>query len=76
MYMASKSEDSDSSNAEQPWAEPQEQEHLPDSTREERIRRRAYEMYLERGGEPGHDLKDWLQAERELATDQSKSAGE
>jgi len=44
--------------------------------REERIRRRAYEMHLERGGEPGHDFEDWLQAERELATDQSKSAGE
>lgn len=27
---------------------------------------RAYELYLARGGEPGHDLEDWLQAEREL----------
>ncbi len=26
----------------------------------------AYTIYLERGGEPGHDLDDWLQAEREL----------
>lgn len=30
------------------------------------IARRAYEVYLARGGEHGHDLEDWLQAEREL----------
>ena len=30
------------------------------------IRRRAYEIYLERGGQPGGELDDWLQAEREL----------
>ena len=34
--------------------------------REEQIRRRAYEIYLELGEEPGRDLDDWLQAEREL----------
>ena len=34
--------------------------------REEEIRRRAYEIYLERGEQPGLDLDDWLQAEREL----------
>ena len=32
----------------------------------EAIARRAYELFLERGGEHGHDLEDWLQAEREL----------
>ena len=36
------------------------------STREEEIRRRAYEIYLERGEQPGRELDDWLQAEREL----------
>jgi len=30
------------------------------------IRRRAYEIYLERGGLPGEELEDWLQAEREI----------
>jgi hypothetical protein len=30
------------------------------------IRRRAYEIYLERGSLTGNDLDDWLQAEREL----------
>ena len=32
----------------------------------EEIRIRAYEIYTERGGQPGHELDDWLQAEREL----------
>ena len=32
----------------------------------EAIARRAYELFLERGGGHGHDLDDWLQAEREL----------
>ena len=36
------------------------------STRNEEIRRRAYEIYLERGEQPGRELDDWLQAEREL----------
>jgi DUF2934 family protein len=27
---------------------------------------RAYDLYLERGCEHGHDVDDWLQAEREL----------
>jgi hypothetical protein len=35
------------------------------STREEKIRRRAYEIYLEHGEQPGRQLDDWLQAERE-----------
>jgi hypothetical protein len=30
------------------------------------IARRAYEMYMSRGGAQGHDIDDWLQAEREL----------
>jgi hypothetical protein len=34
--------------------------------REEEIRRRAYEIYLERGEQPGRELDDWLQAESEL----------
>ena len=47
----------------------------PDSTREHEIRRRAHEIYVERGREPGYDVEDWLQAERELTTDKSKAAG-
>jgi hypothetical protein len=30
------------------------------------IARRAYELYLARDREHGHDVDDWLQAEREL----------
>ena len=33
---------------------------------EEQIRARAFELYLERGRQPGHELEDWLQAEFEL----------
>ena len=36
------------------------------SAHDEEIRRRAYEIYLERGERPGRELDDWLQAEREL----------
>jgi Protein of unknown function (DUF2934) len=32
----------------------------------EGVRIRAYEIYPERGGLPGNELDDWLQAEREL----------
>jgi hypothetical protein len=28
----------------------------------------AYQIFLERGGEPGHDLADWLEAEEQLKT--------
>lgn len=30
------------------------------------VARRAYEIYLARGGEPGHEQEDWLRAEKEL----------
>ena len=33
---------------------------------EEQLRARAFEIYVERGGDPGHALDDWLQAEFEL----------
>lgn len=31
-----------------------------------RIARRAYELAAQRGFRPGHELEDWLQAEREI----------
>jgi hypothetical protein len=39
-----------------------------DSTSElqEQIRRRAYELYEQRGRNDGYDLSDWLQAESEM----------
>jgi hypothetical protein len=33
---------------------------------EERIRRRAYELYIQRGSQSGSELDDWLQAEGEV----------
>jgi hypothetical protein len=30
------------------------------------VARRAYELFEARGSEPGADVDDWLQAEREL----------
>ena len=33
---------------------------------EDRIRNRAYEIYVLRGGQSGSELDDWLQAEAEL----------
>ena len=38
------------------------------------IARRAFEMYCERGREDGHDLDDWLSAERELRDASTSSA--
>jgi hypothetical protein len=32
----------------------------------EAIARRAYEFYVECGGEPGKDVQDWIRAEKEL----------
>ena len=40
---------------------------------QQKIRSRAYQLYQERGGEAGHELDDWLQAENELTT-RSKAA--
>jgi len=40
----------------------------------EEISARAYELYVARGREEGHDLEDWLQAETEITAMKSKSA--
>jgi hypothetical protein len=72
--MASKAKRGDRSKAVEPGTETEEQSRLSVSAREEKIRRRAFEIYLERGSEPGRDLEDWLQAERELTADKSKTA--
>jgi len=33
---------------------------------EERIQRRAHELYVDRGNQSGSELDDWLQAEEEI----------
>ena len=41
---------------------------------EDRVRQRAYELYVLRGNESGSEVDDWLQAEQEilLAQDQQR----
>ena len=41
---------------------------------EQEIAIRAHELYLGRGAEEGHELDDWLQAERELKARKSAAA--
>jgi Protein of unknown function (DUF2934) len=53
-----------------------EERSVVNPAREEEIKRRAYEIYLERGEEPGRDLEDWFQAERELANHEISPPGE
>ena len=64
--MASKAKTIGSTDSTQPGFE--ERERLLHSTREQEIRNRAYEIYLQRRAQPGNELEDWLQAERELST--------
>jgi hypothetical protein len=59
--MASKAKIISSAGASKP-----ESERSPASSGEDEIRTRAYEIFLQRGGQPGYELEDWLQAEREL----------
>jgi hypothetical protein len=53
-------------------AAPNGDEGRPDSANpaamslDDEIRQRAYAIHLERGGEHGYDLDDWLRAEQEL----------
>ena len=40
---------------------------------QEQIRRRAYELYEQRGRDDGHELDDWLQAESEVTQQKVKT---
>lgn len=65
-----------------PHAVPQESDERPqpavvtlaDALAQEEIARRAYRLYLERGGQDGHDVEDWLGAEAELLHDRGRAA--
>lgn len=39
---------------------------------EERVRQRAYELYVQRGNESGSELEDWFQAEEEIISAQDQ----
>ena len=45
-----------------------------EADREEQIRERAYELYVARGGEDGHDMEDWLEAEAEITGMKERAA--
>jgi len=66
--MSSKPKTSGSTEASQPSSEVGKDERAVESlASEQEIERRAYEIYLERGEQPGRDVDDWLQAEHELS---------
>ena len=74
--MVSKAKMRHSTESRRPGAEVEQPDRLPKAVSGQEIRRRAYEIYLERGAQPGHELEDWLQAERELTAIQSNSRSE
>jgi hypothetical protein len=44
----------------------------PSLNLEEEIRRRAYELYLERAGRPGNQQEDWVRAEQQVRMQMAK----
>lgn len=40
---------------------------------EERVRLRAYQLYVDRGNESGSELDDWLQAEEEVSAEHEEN---
>jgi hypothetical protein len=56
-----------SSDASHPQQQQQQEVQGEDpASREERIRRAAYDAYERRGGEPGDEVQDWLDAESQV----------
>lgn len=41
---------------------------------EERVEKRAYELYVLRGNESGSEMDDWLQAEDEIRGEEEQAA--
>ena len=39
---------------------------------EERVRQRAYQLYVDLGNESGSEIDDWLQAEDELSDEEQE----
>jgi Protein of unknown function (DUF2934) len=35
---------------------------------QQKIQQRAYDLFLQRGGQPGHAMEDWVKAEKEIKT--------
>jgi hypothetical protein len=58
-------------NAKQPAETNQSRSAAQTSDPNGAVARRAYELYEQRGREPGADVDDWLQAEHEIRESQS-----
>ena len=43
---------------------------------QEKIRRRAYELYVQRGNQPGSEVDDWLRAEEEILRAEDRAIDE
>lgn len=65
-----------STNSESATASPRASQTAAASPDRERIASRAYELYLERGGDHGRDQEDWLRAEREISRPDRGDRGE
>jgi hypothetical protein len=48
-------------------------DHQGRTIRREELEKRAYELYLQRGAEHGHDEEDWLLAEAQLSEERTRS---
>lgn len=46
----------------------------PTAVDREAVTRLAYELYVQRGGEAGHDVEDWLMAEQILLEQDKRPA--
>lgn len=47
-----------------------------DQSLQNEISLRAYELYLQRGETDGHEVEDWLRAEREVLSKQDRQDGD
>jgi hypothetical protein len=47
-----------------------------DAVQRDAVAARAYAIYVRRGMKPGHEIDDWLEAERELKSDTVRTAVE
>ena len=56
--MAPKAKMSQATDPARPAGKAQQRDRLAQAASEQEIRRRAYEIYLERGVQPGHELED------------------
>lgn len=62
----SSANDSNAAKATVPFPSPATETSFYPSVSEEQIRRRAYELYTQRGGSHGRHVEDWFRAEAEL----------